>query len=105
MAVGRSSSGSERTYCANSLAWAYLRFKGQGFITLRSEYRTLLLRRLREEDPSGDQLDSSYDRFYQELGKMRAEYVIIAHQLVVTQLSRNPIRVVDMSPPNDLQMH
>ena len=66
MAVGRSPSGSERTYCANSLAWAYLGFKGQNFITLRSEHGALLLRRLRGEDPSGDQLDSSYDVFHQE---------------------------------------
>jgi len=36
---------------------------------------------------------------------MRAGYVITAYQLVVTQLSRNPIRAVNMNFPNDLEMH
>ena len=61
-----------------------------GFIMLRSEHRALLLHGPREEDLSGDQLDSSYDRFHQELRKIRVDCVIMAHQLVVNQLSRNP---------------
>ena len=66
------------------------RIQGSGFIILRSEHRALLPHRPREEDPSGDQLDSSYDRVHQELGRIRVGCVIMAHQFVVTQLSRNP---------------
>jgi len=90
MRVGRSSSGSESTCCTTSLAWVCLGFKGQDFDILQSEHEASLLHRLREEDPLEDQLDSSYDRSHQGLGKRRVDCVIMANQLVVTQLIRNP---------------
>ena len=87
MAVGRSSSGSERTYCANSLAWAYPGVQDQRSVTVQSAHGALPLRRLRVEGPLGGQLDSSYDNSVRKsgMGGQAMEY-----QFVVTQLSRNP---------------
>ena len=47
-------------------------------------------------------MDSSYNRFHQELKKMRIDFAIIAYQLVVTQLSRNPIQAVEHEPSKRL---
>jgi hypothetical protein len=44
------------------------RIQRSGFIIPRPEHRASLLRRPREEDPSGDQLDSSYDRSREDDG-------------------------------------
>src|SRR5882757_3329255 len=98
MAVGRSSSGSKKTYCATSLAWPYPEFKYQGLIVLRSRYGTIPLHGLREEDPSGGLSDSSYDRFLHEFENVRVDCAMVTHQLVVTQLSRNPVLLVRDEP-------
>ena len=74
MAVGRSSSGSERTYRANSLAWAYLGAQDQGSVALQSASEALPLHRLRVEGPLEGQLDSSCNRSRQEIGSMRIGY-------------------------------
>ena len=73
-------------------------------ILIRSERENSLPRTLREVDLSGVQLDLSWNRPRLELVPMRADCVIMAHQLVVTQLSRNPIRrTIEHGPSKQLQ--